>query len=165
MGGSRGGNGGNGGRRRKSGRKHTHVSSKRRGADGAQGSFGMFLIVLLIIILLFLIESGQGALFTTILSKLWKILWVGGAIILGIILATVLGIFLVKYLKKKGEQKKIEDENTENILNVPLETFGDKEMDDLTKKYDSEKKVSASKRGSRLGGGTYSSVFDDDKFE
>lgn len=58
-----------------------------------------------------------------------------------IVLIVVVAIIIViavsfNWWKKAKAQKNLEAEQTERILNTPLETFGDKNMDDLKKKYD-----------------------------
>lgn len=45
-------------------------------------------------------------------------------------------LILFKWWKKKQQRKKEEAEETERLLNTPLEKFGTSEMDDLVKKYD-----------------------------
>ena len=45
-------------------------------------------------------------------------------------------IILFKWWKKKQQRKKEEAEQTERILNTPLEKFGTSEVDDLMNKYD-----------------------------
>lgn len=45
-------------------------------------------------------------------------------------------VILYKWWKKKQQRKKEEAEQTERILNTPLEKFGTSEMDDLMDKYD-----------------------------
>lgn len=56
------------------------------------------------------------------------VLMVAGVIIVVIVLFTWWG--------KAKAQKNAEDERTKEILNTPLEAFGDSEIDDLAKKYD-----------------------------
>lgn len=56
-----------------------------------------------------------------------------------LICVTVVVVLVIafRFWKAKKKQKNIEDENTAKILNTPLESFGDVELDDLQKKYDS----------------------------
>lgn len=57
------------------------------------------------------------------------------------IVAVVLAIIVIAFVwwSKAKKQKNLEAERTERILNTPLETFGDKEFDDLKGKYDDKK--------------------------
>lgn len=56
-----------------------------------------------------------------------------------LICATVVAVLVIafRFWKAKKKQKNIEDENTAKILNTPLESFGDVELENLQKKYDS----------------------------
>ncbi|WP_292594526.1 hypothetical protein [Mesotoga sp. UBA5847] len=62
--------------------------------------------------------------------------WIPVFIIIGIIALIALLLFWWSNVKK---QKNIEAKRTQEILNTPLETFGDKEVDDLAKKYQEDK--------------------------
>ena len=52
--------------------------------------------------------------------------------------AAVLAIIIIAFIwwSRAKKQKNLEAERTERILNTPLETFGDKNVDDLKGKYD-----------------------------
>ncbi len=67
---------------------------------------------------------------SNVLSKIIKV-----AIIC--VTVVVLAVIAVKFWKAKKKQKNIEAENTAKILNTPLESFGDIELENLQKKYDS----------------------------
>lgn len=56
-------------------------------------------------------------------------------LIIAVAVIIVVWIFF-KWWKKKQQRKKEEAEETERLLNTPLEKFGTSEMDDLVKKYD-----------------------------
>ena len=43
-------------------------------------------------------------------------------------------------LKKRREQREREQKRAEEILKTPLEKFGDKEVEDLAKKYENQEK-------------------------
>lgn len=58
--------------------------------------------------------------------------WIPVLIITGILFILLIGFL---WWRKAKEQKNREAEQTERMLNTPLETFGDTEVDDLTKKY------------------------------
>lgn len=54
-----------------------------------------------------------------------------------IAIAVIIVVFILyKWWKKKQQRKKEEAEQTERILNTPLEKFGTSEVDDLMNKYD-----------------------------
>ena len=55
------------------------------------------------------------------------------AIVAGVIVVVVVGYFIVKTLVKRSKEKA---EETERILNTPVEKFGDSSLDDLKDKYD-----------------------------
>lgn len=57
-----------------------------------------------------------------------------------LICVTVVAVLVIafRFWKAKKKQKNIEDENTAKILNTPLESFGDTELENLQKKYDSK---------------------------
>ena len=57
-------------------------------------------------------------------------------IICGMIAAIVIVALLISWWKKRKAQKNKEAEDLEKILNTPLETFGDKDLDGLKDKYD-----------------------------
>ncbi len=59
--------------------------------------------------------------------------WIGVLIVLGVIVVVVILFFWWKNVKK---QKNLEAEQTEKILNTPLERFSDREAEDLKDKYD-----------------------------
>lgn len=61
-----------------------------------------------------------------------KSAWPYVLIVLGVI---VVLIILFVWRKKRKEQKNIEAKQTEEILNTPLEKFGDTEAEELAKKY------------------------------
>lgn len=67
------------------------------------------------------------------IMKVEKSLWPGVLGIFGILGILGLGYF---WWKKSKEQKNREAEQTERMLNTPLETFGDTEVENLKKKYD-----------------------------
>ena len=48
----------------------------------------------------------------------------------------VLFLLFFNWWKKAKAQKNLEDQKTAEILNTPLETFGDSEAEDLAKKYE-----------------------------
>lgn len=58
-------------------------------------------------------------------------------LIVFIVLAIIVIIFA--WWSKAKKQKNLEAEQTERILNTPLETFGDADVDNLKKKYDDNK--------------------------
>jgi len=62
-----------------------------------------------------------------------KSAWIPVLIVMGIV---VLIFILFIWWRRAKIQKNIEAEHTKEILNQPLETFGDKEAENLTKKYD-----------------------------
>lgn len=55
------------------------------------------------------------------------------AIVAGVVVVVVVGYFIVKTLVKRSKEKA---EETERILNTPVEKFGDSSLDDLKDKYD-----------------------------
>ena len=57
-------------------------------------------------------------------------------IVVAIIAVVVVVALLFKWWKAKKAQKNKEAEDLEKILNTPLETFGNKEVDDLKDKYE-----------------------------
>jgi len=61
-----------------------------------------------------------------------KSAWPYVFIVLGVVTITVI---LLIWWKKRKEQKNLEAKQTEDILNTPLEKFGDTEVDDLARKY------------------------------
>ncbi|HSN59186.1 MAG TPA: hypothetical protein VLR72_07000 [Clostridiaceae bacterium] len=63
--------------------------------------------------------------------------WIPVLIVLGIGAALVIGFVWWNRAKK---QKEIEAKRTEELLNTPLEKFGDTEADELARKYESESK-------------------------
>lgn len=62
-------------------------------------------------------------------NDVWRIVVIAAAVI-------VVLIILFIWWRARKKQKNKEQEDLERMLNKPLDTFGDKEMDDLTKKYD-----------------------------
>ena len=64
-----------------------------------------------------------------------KSAWPYVLIVLG---AIVILIILFRWWKKRKEQKNIEAQQTEDILNTPLEKYGDAEAEELAKKYSGE---------------------------
>lgn len=63
--------------------------------------------------------------------------WIIVLVVLGII---VIIVILFAWWKHAKKQKNLEAQQTEQILNTPLEKFSDSEAEDLAKKYDNEKK-------------------------
>ncbi len=61
--------------------------------------------------------------------------WIYVLIVAGVILLVVIGFVWWRHAKK---QKNLEAKQTEDMLNTPLEKFGDKEAEDLGKKYDDD---------------------------
>jgi len=61
--------------------------------------------------------------------------WVYVLIVAGVILLVVIGFVWWRHAKK---QKNLEAQQTEDMLNTPLDKFGDKEAEDLGKKYDDD---------------------------
>ena len=57
-------------------------------------------------------------------------------IICGMIAVIIIICLLISWWKKRKAQKNKEAEDLEKILSTPLETFGDKDLDDLKDKYD-----------------------------
>ena len=55
------------------------------------------------------------------------------AIVVGVVVVVVVVYFIVKTLVKRSKEKA---EETERILNTPVEKFGDSSLDDLKDKYD-----------------------------
>lgn len=58
-----------------------------------------------------------------------------GGVIMILIAVTVILLVLVTWWQKRKDQKNLEAKQTEDILNTPLEKFGDQEVEDLAKKY------------------------------
>lgn len=63
--------------------------------------------------------------------------WIPVLEITGVVL--VIGIGFLWWLRSK-RQKELEAKRTEELLNTPLEKFGDKEVEDLAKKYEEQEK-------------------------
>ena len=61
--------------------------------------------------------------------------WVYVLIVAGVILLIVIGFVWWRHAKK---QKNLEAQQTEDMLNTPLDKFGDKETEELGKKYDDD---------------------------
>ncbi len=59
--------------------------------------------------------------------------WIPIMIVFGVVAVAAIGFL---WWNRAKQQKNREAEQTEKILNTPLETFGDKEAEDLAKKYD-----------------------------
>lgn len=62
--------------------------------------------------------------------------WIPVLVVLGIIIIVVILFIWWKRVKK---QKNLESEQTEKILNTPIERFSDSEAEDLAKKYEDKK--------------------------
>jgi hypothetical protein len=61
--------------------------------------------------------------------------WVYVLIVAGVILVVVIGFVWWRHAKK---QKNLEAKQTEDMLNTPLEKFGDTEAEERGKKYDDD---------------------------
>lgn len=61
--------------------------------------------------------------------------WIPVLIVAGIIVILLIGFF---WWKKRKEQKNREAEQTKEILNTPLDTFGDSKVDELADKYNDD---------------------------
>lgn len=59
--------------------------------------------------------------------------WITVIVVLGVVILIAILFAWWLYAKK---QKNLEAKQTEEMLKTPLETFGDQELEDLTKKYD-----------------------------
>ena len=59
--------------------------------------------------------------------------WIGVSVLGGVV---ILLMVLFAWWNKSKAQKNLEAQQTRDILNTPLETFGDKSADDLAKKYE-----------------------------
>ena len=68
----------------------------------------------------------------TVTKSPWPTVLIVIAVTAGVIVVVVL---LFKWWKKAKAQKNLEDQRTAEILNTPLETFGDSEAEDLAEKY------------------------------
>ena len=68
--------------------------------------------------------------------------WIPVFIVIGIIAVIVLLLFWWSNVKR---QKNIEAKQTQEILNTPLEKFGDQEVEELTKKYEKKDEGNESK--------------------
>ena len=61
--------------------------------------------------------------------------WIAVLIVFGVIILLALLFFWWRHAKK---QKNLEAQQTEDILKTPLDTFGNTEAEELTKKYDAD---------------------------
>jgi len=61
--------------------------------------------------------------------------WIYVLVIAGVVLLVVIGFVWWRHAKK---QKNLEAQQTEDMLNTPLDKFGDKEAEELGKKYDDD---------------------------
>ena len=61
--------------------------------------------------------------------------WIPVLIVMGVVLLVVIGFVWWRHAKK---QKNLEAQQTEDMLNTPLDKFGDKEAEELGKKYDDD---------------------------
>ena len=68
----------------------------------------------------------------TVTKSPWPTVLIVVAVIAGVVVVCLL---LFNWWKKAKAQKNLEDQRTAEILNTPLETFGDSEAEDLAKKY------------------------------
>ena len=58
---------------------------------------------------------------------------------IAVVIAVAVIVFLLyTWWKKSKEQKNVEAKRTADILNTPLEKFGDSEVEDLAKKYETQ---------------------------
>lgn len=69
----------------------------------------------------------------TVTKSPWPVVWG----IFGVLLLAALGFF---WWKKHKEQKNLEAQQMQEMLNTPLTTFGDTEAENLAKKYESTEK-------------------------
>lgn len=67
--------------------------------------------------------------------------------------AVVIVIVLYKWRQKAREAKEREEKRTQEILNTPLEKFGDKDLDDLAKKYEKDAADGKNTKGGTDAGG------------
>lgn len=59
------------------------------------------------------------------------------AIVVGVIVVVAAaGVVIYLVVKKRNEKKAAEQKRIDDLLNTPLETFGDKDLEDLEKKYE-----------------------------
>ncbi len=77
--------------------------------------------------------SDTGERIMTVTRSPWPVVWG----IFGVLLLAALGFF---WWKKHKEQKNLEAQQMQEMLNTPLETFGDTEAENLAKKYESTEK-------------------------
>lgn len=61
-------------------------------------------------------------------------------IIIGMIAVLLILLLLYRWWSKAKEQKNKESQQLEDILNTPLDQFGDEEVEDLAKKYEKQKR-------------------------
>lgn len=64
-----------------------------------------------------------------------KVALIAGAVVVALIVAGVV-VFIV--LKKRQQKRELEAKQTRDILNTPLEKFGDSDLDELVRKYSEE---------------------------
>ena len=69
----------------------------------------------------------------TVTKSPWPTVLIVVAVVAGVV---VLFLLFFNWWKKAKAQKNLEDQKTAEILNTPLETFGDSEAEDLAKKYE-----------------------------
>ena len=65
--------------------------------------------------------------------------WPVATTVIAVVIAVAVIVFLLyTWWKKSKEQKNVEAKRTADILNTPLEKFGDSEVEDLAKKYETQ---------------------------
>ena len=71
----------------------------------------------------------------TVTKSPWPTVLIVVVVAAGVLLVLLLAFF---WWKKAKEQKNLEDQRTAEILNTPLEKFGDEEAEELAKKYEKD---------------------------